>query len=169
MRKHFGKMGAIIATGLLVIATGCTTDSADNAGGSAEAANDDETVSLRFASLVPEDGFIGQGLQEWADAVEEASDGSLDITIYGNGSLLPGTEILEGVADGRAEMGITSSNYHPAEMPLWNVVAIPYVSENGFATTQALNELYLDNEDFSAEFERLGVHALGFYPVGNNT
>lgn len=128
---------------------------------------DDGSVTLRLASPLPEAGSHGQSLQHWADAVEEESDGDIQIEISPSGSLLAGTDILAGVGDGRADLGLTYSNYHPEEMPLWNVVGIPFLADTWTATANAYDILLEESEELQAEFEGANVRPLFTVPNGS--
>lgn len=134
---------------------------------SSGAAVSDNSVTLRLASPLPESSSHGQSLQHWADAVNEASDGEIEIEISPSGSLLAGTDILAGVGDGRSDLGLTYSNYHPEEMPLWNVVGIPFLAQEWTATANAYDTLLKESEELQAEFKRANVKPLFTVPNGS--
>lgn len=104
--------------------------------------------------------------EEWASRVSELTDGSVEIEIFGQESLLAAPDILPGVASGRADMGGTSYIYHPAELPLSHIVNVPYQTENMPAEAKAFAELYENNEAYKAEFDNQDVHLLFNWIVG---
>src|SRR5690606_18927448 len=80
--------------------TGCAGDGGSEGGGN-------DTRVLRMATPGAEQSVQGQSLVAWAEEVNKATDGTLTIEIYPSGSLLAGTDILPGVADGRADLGMS--------------------------------------------------------------
>src|SRR5699024_1325617 len=120
----------------------------------------------RLASPLPESGTYGKALQHWADALSEESDGQIEIDIHSSGSLLEGTDIMPGVADGRADLGLLFSNYHPEQLTLYNAVATPFIGDNGMATGSAFTQLYEESDLMQDQFDQAGVRPLTFLPNG---
>lgn len=160
-RTLSGRAKAVAITAALTLTlTACTTTGQGGAGGG-------ESVSLRLASPLPATGTYGEALQHWAEAVTAASDGEIEIEIYTSGSLLAGTDIMPGVSDGRADLGLMFSNYHPEQLTLFNAVATPFVSNNTMATGAAFKQLYSDSELMREQFEAAGIAPLAFLLNGS--
>lgn len=138
---------------------GPSSDSSNDEGGA-------EPVSLQYASGIAAESSIGRGLQFWVDEVANGSDGSVEIEMFDSGSLLSIQDTLDGVKNGRADMGYITDGYVADQLPLWTVADIPFVSDDPGAAIRAFDDLYESNEDFRAEFEAQGVHVLHFIPVG---
>lgn len=119
-----------------------------------------EETRMQVAGYLGPGSIAGKGLQEWADAIGEATGGSIEIEIHPSGSLLPPTEILHGVSDGRAEIGMTSYGYYPAELPLSHVINLPFVTENIPAQEATFNELATSSDVFREEYEKQGLKLL---------
>lgn len=129
-------------------------------------ADDGETVSLRYASPAATQSSLGQGAIWWADRLNEATDGRVEIELFQDSSLMAATDTLEGVRDGRAQLGYLASLFYQGQLPLFNVVGIPFISDDAEAIQETLYELYQSNDAFRAEFEDLGLRVLFFLPVG---
>lgn len=98
----------------------------------------------------------------WANEVEDRTNGAVTFDFFHAGSLLPLGEVLDGVRDGRVDIGATAPAFHPAEFPLSNVISLPFITSNAEAQMEALAEVYESNEAFQAEYEALGLHMLGY-------
>ncbi len=114
-------------------------------------------------------GWPGGAIAQWADEINTASGGAIDIEIFPSSSLLPPGGSLPGLADRQADLGFTYNLYHPTDMPLWGVASIPFVTDDGFAVAAAFRDLYEANADFQAELEKMGVIPLWFAPVGSSS
>lgn len=154
-----GRKSLIILGVTALAVTACGGESADDTSA--------DSVTLRLASPLPESGTYGQALQEWADAVSDESDGSVEVDIHTSGSLLDGTDIMPGVADGRADLGLLFSNYHPEQLTLYNAVAAPFVGDNGLATASTFTQLYEESNPMQEQFTGAGVEPLAFLPNGS--
>lgn len=125
------------------------------------------STTLRLASPLPETGTYGESLQQWADEVEAASGGEIEVEIYASGSLLAGTDIMPGVSDGRADLGLMFSNYHPEQLTLYNAVATPFVDTSGMAVAAAFATLYDESVPMQEQFEQAGIQPLAFIINGS--
>ena len=64
-------------------------------------------------------------IQGWIEAIDEATDGRVKITSYPGGTLLPGTEIFEGVVDGAADIGHSVYAYTRGRFPVIETLLVP--------------------------------------------
>ena len=125
-------------------------------------------VELRFASYIGEAAPQSQSVEWWAREVSSRSHGTIKVKSFYNESLLKGTEILPGVAQGRADLGYMANAYFPAELPLTSVVEVPFTNSNAVAQSQALMDLYENDATYAKEWEQQGVHVLYFPVLGGN-
>lgn len=93
-------------------------------------------------------------------------DGDIQIEKFYQESLLKATDILPGVAQGRADLGFTVVLYYPGELPLSQLASVPYLATNAEAQAKAYNKLYAENKAFKAEYDKAGVHVISFTPLG---
>lgn len=71
------------------------------------------------------------GMNYFADTVREASDGRIDITVYGAGILVPSAEILEAVGTGTIEIGLGTGAYWSGTIPVGQIEHhVPFAMRN---------------------------------------
>lgn len=122
--------------------------------------------SWQGANYLPETNSFSRALAEVTDFLQE--ENVAQVELFHQEALLGAEDILPGVADGRANIGLINPFYYPGELPLSNVAGVPFVSQDPWAHNAALNELYENNEELRAEFEQAGVHLITFIPVTTN-
>lgn len=130
------RMATVLGVASIAL-VGCSAE----AGGAGNGPEGAEKRVLRMATPISEQSVQGQSVQAWAKAVEDATGGSIEIEIHSSGSLLAGTDILPGLADGRADLGMSYSNYHSTDLPYWNVVAYPFVTASWDVFANAFQQL----------------------------
>lgn len=109
---------------------------------------------------------MSRAIVRWADSIANETEGRVTVEVFYSASLLPAADLLPGIMDGRADAGYVVDTMFPDLLPLTNSSSIPFDRLNGVAQAMAYHEVYNTNEDYKAEFEKLGVHVLHFYPMG---
>lgn len=137
-------------------------------GGDDSSEAEGETFEIRLASYQPPNAAEPETTERWAEDIEEATDGRVTFEFFYQEGLLPGGETLQGVGDGRAEMGYIADSYYPAELPLTSVASLPFHTHSLDAQGYAFAELYEENEEYRAEWEDQNVHVLTWQPVPPN-
>ncbi|KDA05466.1 hypothetical protein DC31_16095 [Microbacterium sp. CH12i] len=144
------------------------------AGCSAGAATDAETdgaigsLSLKFTSYASPTAPISQALQQSFDALAESTDGAIEVEPFWSASLLSAPDGLAGAADGRADISLITAAYTPSEMPLSQLLGVPFVAPSSASVSLALKELYDTSPAFQNEFSSNGVHLLAVIAPGEN-
>jgi TRAP-type C4-dicarboxylate transport system substrate-binding protein len=77
--------------------------------------------TLSYASVYPAGSEADKAVHEWAEKVEEYSDGDLKAKVFPM-SLLSASEVSAGVRDGMADAGYLLTVYFPAEYPHINLI-----------------------------------------------
>ena len=116
---------AMICTGL----AGC----GGNASGSTDASGKAEKkTKIPIAVPDPESSYIYQAAQEFADRASEYSDGTLEFTVSGNGSLYGGDTAagIKQLSAGSLQMLILSSSVYASFEPGYNVISVPYMFDD---------------------------------------
>ncbi|GAA4282779.1 C4-dicarboxylate TRAP transporter substrate-binding protein [Brevibacterium daeguense] len=147
-------VGAAAAAGLALSLTAC---------GGVSGAAEGELAAWQGANYMPEQNSFSRAVVEVADFIEEQEIAQVEV--FHQESLLGASDILPGIADGRANMGIINPFYYPGELPLTNVASVPFMSQDPWAHTTALNEVYDNSEQLKAEYEKAGVELITFVPV----
>jgi len=85
-------------------------------------------VEVDVASTFPKDMlFLGDGLKQFAKAVDEVSKGDIKIKIHGAGDLVPALEVLNAVSSGAVSGGYDWVGYWGGTIPVANLVgALPF-------------------------------------------
>lgn len=160
-RRRF-KDAAYIARTAILVATTLVF------GASGVAVAQDGAVTLRVSSFHPERAAFSQAIAAWTDEVTKRSEGRITFEHYWGGSLLSAPDTLPGVADGRADLGLTGAVYHPSQLPLSMIDSLPFMSPNAAAIGNAFVEMYETSADLRAEYENSGVLLAGYAPVSVN-
>jgi TRAP-type C4-dicarboxylate transport system substrate-binding protein len=63
--------------------------------------------------------------QAWADAISEATDGHVKITLYGSGTLAAAADVGAMVESGGADIGWVYTSYYKGQFPLSDVLTLP--------------------------------------------
>ncbi len=160
MNKTFRKKGFLLASSLIVgslVLSGCA--SSDSPSG------DGETLKIRLSDSNM-DGEIGPvAFDEWGEAVEEASDGSITVDVFHASQLVKGPDLVAAMNDGRAEAGYLIADFNPEAFPMWGGASLPFVTSDPYAQADAFQYMYDNNDEFRGEFNDAGVHILSFFPV----
>lgn len=149
LKTRIAAVVGAIAIGLPGVAACGSGDSGDN-------------VTVQYASHIGDSAIHSLQAQWMMDRIVELTDGKVEFKAHYSASLLGGEEVMAGMQDGRVDMAYWAPAYNPAQMPLSQAAGVPFVSVNPAAYSEALRQVYDDNEDFSSEFSKNGIHVLNF-------
>jgi TRAP-type C4-dicarboxylate transport system substrate-binding protein len=79
-------------------------------------------INLNYAFFAPAQTFPGMQMQFWADELEKRTDGKVTVNTFPGGTLLSASNMLDGVLNGVADIGLTTTSYEPARFPLLNLI-----------------------------------------------
>lgn len=128
-----------------------------------------EPLNLRLANSGDPASLSGASGAWFADELASRSGGNVTIEVFDLGSLLDATEILPGTVDGRTDLGMSYSVYHPEMLGALGVVAEPFVTTNAVASVAAIQHLYNEGGPIRKEFDQAGVKVLFFVPLSAGT
>lgn len=153
-----------IAAMLLATLAACGGDSdTDSTSPGAEGGGSGESYSWQYANYLPPTSSLSTGIADYFEAIQ--GEGNIEIEEFYQEALLSATDIMPGVSQGRADLGFTIALYYPGELPLSQIVGVPFQTDDAEAQVRAMNALYESNEAFRAEWEAQGVHVLSFVPL----
>lgn len=156
------KMKKFLAVGLIsVLSLSCFAA----CGGSGDSGSDGEVYELRLGTIVNEDHTLTLSAQRYADAVEEATDGNVKITVYPSSQLGDYLNVYDELSMGSIDLA-------------WQTIPDTYDKRNNLGMTpylvtdyDGIRELYGDKESWF--FQTLaevnaekGVTLLGIAPNG---
>ncbi len=76
-------------------------------------------------------------VQGWAEALNEASDGRIEITSYHSGTLVGAADIYDGVVSGAADIGLSAFFYTRGRFPVLEAFELPgIVYESSYAASK---------------------------------
>lgn len=159
IRRRLLTAASVLALGVGVAA--CGSDSDDSSSASASGGGEQQT--LKFSYMAGENTSIGQLWTWWLDEVEERSGGSITFDRFWDATLLKATETVEGLKDGRADVGQVLPTVYAGRFPLTSVGELPFESSNAPAVSDALATLGAeDGSPLRQEWEGQGLVPLSF-------
>ncbi|MGM0700784.1 MAG: TRAP transporter substrate-binding protein [Pseudomonadota bacterium] len=123
-----------------------------------------EATTLRIAHVWPGGSLIDEELfQAWAESVEEASEGRLEVEVYPSQTLAKSDKTYESAVSGIADVGASAQGYTAGRFPLTQVVELPGVSASGRQGACILQSLY-DQGHLDEEYS--DTHPLFLFTTG---
>lgn len=157
----------------LVLALAMTFTLASCGGNGGNTDGGESKVSLNVSVPDADNSYIYAAAQEFKSRVEEYSNGSIELTIYPNGSLYggDGNAAISSVGNGSLDIVILSASLYASFDPSFFVLSVPYL----FDDAQQLQD-YLNSDtgvDLFNRVEDMGITCLGrwtrsFRQVTNN-
>lgn len=96
----------------------------------------------------------GKFYQAWADQIYEATDGHVEIVLYGSSSLAAAADVGEMVETGGVDIGWVFTSFYAGQFPLTDVTTIPMVGfGDAMVSTKTLLDLYDKYPELQAEWE----------------
>jgi TRAP-type C4-dicarboxylate transport system substrate-binding protein len=124
--------------------------------------------TLRFASVnSPGTSSYDRVLVPFAKAIEEESDGRIEMALKPLGGYGKPTDLFNMVEKGEIEIASTVQGYNPGRFPQSSVMELPLMFENSIAGTEAMMSLYREgllDKDY-ASVKVLGLYVLPPYPI----
>jgi len=158
----------MLALALTLSMVGCaggstnnSTATSGNISGTTSAASSDPKVSLNVSVPDADNSYIYAAAQEFKARVEEYSGGSLELTVYPNGSLYggDGNAAISSVGNGSLDIVILAASLYASFDPSFYVISVPYL----FDDTKQLQD-YLNSDvgvDLFNSVESMGITCMG--------
>ena len=153
--SRFAKLAVTAAAGAMVL-TGCEqgiVEGADNFYFNVANGALDGTQHHRVA-------------EEYFDAVEEASDGRIEFNRTSFEAVCAMNEVADCVRDGRADIGLTVTDYTPHLLPTLSVMSITFLNNDIQASVEALYDLHQNYEPARQQLESANLEYISTWPVG---
>ena len=151
MKQNVHRISGLLLSSALVftLLAGCS------GGGDAGGSSGDETV-YRLSVSFHDSGqaLKTQYVQQWADDVNSASNGRLEVTVYAGGTLAGSGEVLDAVKQQSCDIGVCFSGFFPGQFPLSDVITMPLAGiDNSVQGTNVLWDLWETVPEMQAEYE----------------
>ena len=101
-----------------------------------------ETITLKFANYFPPPARHSKLIEEFAERLEERTQGRIKIDYFAGGSLLKAPAIYKGVVSGIADMGLSHIEYTPGRFPVTGATELPVGYPSGWVSNQVVNDFY---------------------------
>jgi TRAP-type C4-dicarboxylate transport system substrate-binding protein len=104
--------------------------------------------------------------QAWADRIRERTGGRVNIVLYPGGSLVGGTEVLDAVKTGAADIGWVYTSFFPGQFPITDAISLPLLGiKTSTHGTRTLWDLYEYSEALRKELANNNLKMLMMYTI----
>lgn len=160
-------LALLVAVLMALSLAACAKDGGGSGTDSKGGSGDDTVYRLSVSFHDSAQALKTQYVQKWADAVNEASNGRLEITVYSGGTLAGAAEVLDAVKQGTCDIGVCFSGFFAGQFPLSDVITMPLAGfDNSVQSTNVLWDLWESTPEMQAEYENFKVIML--YAGPNN-
>jgi TRAP-type C4-dicarboxylate transport system substrate-binding protein len=123
-----------------------------------------EPIILKLNSPAPPRSYLHSGVFEpWAQALEQASDGTLKIQMFYGGTLGNFAVTYDRVIDGVADIGFILTAFAGGKFKQQDVAALPFETKDANEAAAALWKIY-EKGLTSAEFEQVKLLGIWTFP-----
>lgn len=107
-----------------------------------------QDVSLRFAHWLPPQHAVPQtGMKEWMESITDASGGSITFEVFPAQQLGAAPDHYDMTRDGITDIGYVNPGYNAGRFPIFELVGVPFLANDGLNASKAIHEWYLDYAD----------------------
>ncbi len=112
-----------------------------------------DTYTLTVTSHDPENSATGTFLNNWAESINEASEGHLDIQVYHGATLAGPTGTIDAITDGTADIGWGLQSFYSDMFPVTEVFMLPLLDiDRAPQGSQAIWDFYNSTDYMDAEY-----------------
>jgi len=101
-----------------------------------------KTYNLTYSIFFPASHDQYKAAEAWAEAVEEKTDGRVNITMFPGGTLTKAKNCYDGVVDGISDIGMSCFAYTRGKFPVMEACDLPVGYPDGKTASQAVNKYY---------------------------
>jgi len=133
-----------------------------------EAMDFGEPTTLTLGHPFPEQHPIHQGaLIPFAEAVNEATDGTITIEFHPGGALAPAPQVYDNTQVGGQDIGWALQGYTAGRFPATEVIELPFQFESAVQATEILWTLYDEFPQLQAEYDDAHLLGLWVHDIGD--
>ncbi|WP_342536934.1 TRAP transporter substrate-binding protein [Sporosarcina sp. FSL K6-3508] len=134
------KLFILLSTALIAIVLSACSDSKE-ASGSEKGKGKGEVIKLTYAFFAPPNTFPAIQMEEWKKRLEERTNGQVEVDLFAGGTLLEANNMYDGVENGTADIGLTSTSYEPGRFPLLSISDMPSGYKNAMVASKVTADL----------------------------
>lgn len=101
----------------------------------------EDVIKLTYAFFAPANTFPAVQMEEWKKRLEERTNGKVQVDLFHGGTLLEAKNMYEGVANGIADIGLSSASYEPGRFPLIEISDMPSGYKNATVASNVVADL----------------------------
>ncbi len=171
MKKRIFAMLTVLALALTMLAACSKSDSGSGGGAGSSGSNSSggagsgKTYELSFTIHDPSTSAKVAYYQTLCDQVYEQTDGGVKITIFPGGTLLAGTDVMEGVMSGTADIGWLFTTFFPEQFPMTDIASLPMAYKDNIQSTSMLLDLYEQSEILQKELSNYKILGMTCNPI----
>ena len=156
MRKSL-QFGMLLCFLFIIVA--CSSEKVSDVDGSdsGDSKNSTETITLLATTHTPAEDDLSLAFDAYLDEIEERSNGQVKFERYYNGALAGGTDVIDAVTSGIADIAVTIIPWQSGRLNLNSVTTNPGIYDNSWVAIKALNELEKNNPELSEELANLNL------------
>lgn len=161
-----------ILLGMIVAACSSTDSGGETSTNDNEAAESGDVITIKVGHIAPPEHSYTKGLEAFAEAVEERTDGRVKFEIFGDGQLGGEREIIEQVQLGSLDLTVVTAGPLGSFVPQFSVLEMPFLFEDVEHAYEVLDgeigQELMEMIDQQAGVKTLGIWENGMRHVVNN-
>ena len=120
-------VAGILGATMVLSLSACGGNSSGTSTGSNSGDSGEKTFNLKLSHGLAEDHAVHIAMTDWAENVAEASNGTINIQIFPNGTLGSEADSISSIQAGGLDMAKVSASTLGNFKEEWNVMSVPYV------------------------------------------
>ena len=100
------------------------------------------SIHLTYSIFFPPTHVQCLAGMEWAEEIEQATDGKVKITVFPGGTLTKANQCYDGVVKGISDIGMSCFAYTRGRFPVMEALDLPLGYPNGLTATRVANTFY---------------------------
>jgi tripartite ATP-independent transporter DctP family solute receptor len=129
-KKKLIALAMTVTMALGLIGCGTTSSNTETTAAGNGAATEEKTFNLKLGHNMAEDHAVHIQLTKFVEDVKEKSNGTINITIFPNGTLGSETDMISQIQNGALDMAKVSAATLGNFSSLYNAYSVPYVFDN---------------------------------------
>lgn len=125
----------------LIALTACSSNQTTTEKKAESKKSSDKPIELSYAFFAPANTFPAVQMEQWKKELEKRTNGKVKINLFHGGTLLEANNMYDGVKDGVADIGLSSTTYEPGKFPLLAISDMPSNYKNAKAASKTVYEL----------------------------
>lgn len=125
-----------------------------------------QEITIRYASPSAASDPTQEATIWFTEEVTKRTDGRVQFEMFLGNSLVKDQDIVSAIGDGLIEMGKIYTVSYPGQMPVWNMVNLPFTSPSPYVAMNVIHDLMDQYDIFDQELAKMNVRALGVIATG---